>query len=52
MRSVCVDENEADQYLDKGLGILARIIARDIARKRSINGDVKNDSNDRDVQDE
>ena len=47
-----VDEKTADEYLNDGLRILARIIARDLMAKRALNGDGKNgDSNNGDIQD-
>lgn len=47
-----VDEKTADEYLNDGLRILARIIARDLMAKRALNGDGKNDgSSNGDIQD-
>ena len=47
-----VNEKTADEYLNDGLRILARIIARDLMAKRALNGDGKNgDSNNGDIQD-
>ncbi len=51
MRSVCLKNSEANEHLDQGLGILARIIARDIMRKQPINGDFKNEDNGENIQD-
>ena len=52
MASGYVDEKTADEYLNDGLRILARIIARDLMAKRALNGDGKNDgSNNGDIQD-
>ena len=52
MTSGCVNEKTADEYLDEGLRILARVIARDLMAKQALNGDCKNDgSNNGDIQD-
>ena len=52
MASGCVDEKTADEYLQEGLRILARIIARDLMAKQALNGDGQNgDSNNGDIQD-
>ena len=52
MPSGCVDEKTADEYLNDGLRILARIIARDFMVKQAVKGDCKNGgSNNGNVQD-
>lgn len=53
MASGFVDEKTADEYLNDGLRILARIIARDLMAKRGLNGDGQNGgSNNGDLQNE
>ncbi|MCB9758165.1 MAG: hypothetical protein H6753_07100 [Candidatus Omnitrophica bacterium] len=42
MADSCVDENIANEYLNNGLRILARIIARDFMAKQTLNGDGEN----------
>jgi len=52
MASSCVKEKTAGEYLNDGLRILARIIARDLMSKRALSGDGKNGgSNNGDIQD-
>jgi len=50
MAGVFVDEKAAEEYLNDGLRILARIIARDLMAKQALNEDGKNDgSNNGDI---
>jgi hypothetical protein len=52
MAGGCVKEKTADEYLEDGLRILARIIARDIMAKQALNGDCENGgSNNGNIQD-
>ena len=51
MADGCVDARTADQYLNDGLRILARIIARDFMAKQVLNGNCENGGSDNgDVQ--
>ena len=53
MKGVFIDEKTSNEYLNDGLRILARVIARDLMAKRGLNGDGQNGgSNNGNIQDE